>query len=406
MKIGLTHASLPGSADYANSYTLATISAWLKKTRPDVQIACSSDRSVLLACDEVWCTATSDAWEAVNDLGREVLAGGKKFLVGGHHATALPQTLRYGEAFRGPLEHYEQLDELPLPDWSIFAENKRPVVMTSRGCPYDCNFCSSSSFWKHYQARSAERVVEEIRYHAQRGATDIIIFDDLFAVNKRRLRAIVEQCADQGLGGLDYSCLVRSNLIDAEMVDLLKTLGVKGLAFGAESGSNRVLSLMSKKATVEDNQRAIDLLVAGGFRPTMSLVAGYPGETAEDLDKTAKFMDDNRGRCNVVNVYPCVPFPGTRLWNWFVETRKIDVLTFDWRALNLNPQTIDWDRYSLMADAYDKKRLIELVSWNESEKLKRATLVQTPIAKPAPSRIASAMAWLGRSRQWLTSRPY
>jgi hypothetical protein len=372
MKIGLTQASLPGSADYANSYTLATISAWLKKTQPGVEIVCSLDRGALLACDEVWCTATSDAWETVNDLGREVVAGGKRFLVGGHHATALPQTLRYGEAFRGPLERYQHLDELPLPDWSIFADQKRPLVITSRGCPYDCDFCSSSSFWNHHQMRSAEKVVEEIRGLAERGATDIMIFDDLFAVNKRRLRAIVERCAEEGLTRLEYNCLVRSNLIDAEMVFLLKTLGVKHLAFGAESGSNRVLALMNKKATVEDHQRAIDLLVAGGLRPTMSLIAGYPGETEEDLQQTAAFIDHNRGRCDIIDIYPCIPFPGTKLWSWFQQTRSIDVFTFDWRSLNLNPQTVDWDRYSLLAGAYEKKRLIELVNWNEREKLKRA----------------------------------
>ncbi len=174
-------------------------------------------------------------------------------------------------------------------------------------------------------------------------------------MNKRRLRTIVEQCAEQRLTRLEYSCLVRSNLIDAEMVDLLKALGVKHLAFGAESGSNRVLALMNKQATVEDNQRAIDQLVAGGFRPTMSLIAGYPGETEEDLQATAGFIDNNRGRCDIIDIYPCIPFPGTRLWSWFLQARSIDPLAFDWRTLNLNPQTIDWDRYFLLADAYEER---------------------------------------------------
>lgn len=371
MKIGLTHVSIPGNADYTNSYTMATISAWLKKTRPHDEVLYSSQLDVLLDCDEVWCTATSDSWNLVNELGRDVVAHGKRFLVGGHHATALPQTLRYGSAFRGPLERYDHIDELPWPDWGIFPEKKRPIVMTSRGCPYQCNFCSSSNFWKCHQTRSAAKVVEEIRHLVRQDTKEIVLFDDLFAVNKNRLRSIVDQCQREGLLGIEYSCLVRSNLIDVEMIELLKALGVKHLAFGAESGSDRVLALMNKKATVEQHQQAIDLLVAGGFRPTMSLIAGYPGETAEELAETCRFIERNRAQCDIIDIYPCTPFPGTVLWNWFVETKKIDVYTFCWQSLNLNAQTMDWDRYSLLTNGYSRKHLAEIVNWNEQEKLKQ-----------------------------------
>ncbi len=122
----------------------------------------------LLECDEVWCTATSEAWDEVNALGRTLTEAGKRFLVGGHHATALPQTLRYGEAFRGPVEGAMPLDKLPLPCWDIFPESKRPIVITSRGCPYACHFCSSRAFWKRYQARSADAVLAELRELARR----------------------------------------------------------------------------------------------------------------------------------------------------------------------------------------------------------------------------------------------
>ncbi len=372
MKIGLTIAALPGATDYTNSYTLAAISAWVKRSIPGVEVLYSVELDTLLSCDEVWCTATSDAWDIVNKLGREVSRAGKRFVVGGHHATALPQTLRYGEAHRGQLEQYVHPDELPLPDWSIFTQQKRPLVITSRGCPYNCNFCSSSQFWRGYKARSPRKVLEELCFHATAGASDIVIFDDLFIADKRRLHAIVELVVRTGLDKIEYSCLVRANLIDQHTVNLLRAMNVRHLAFGAESGSDRVLALMNKRATVADNQRAIDILAANGYRPTISLIAGYPGETLEDLRLTQQFIERNRSKCNIIDVYPCIPFPGTRLWDWFVRARGIDIHNFDWRSLNLNRQTIDWDRYNLLTDQYSKKHLVELIQWNESEKLKAA----------------------------------
>jgi len=372
MKIGLTIAALPGATDYTNSYTLAAISAWIKRTMPDVEVIYSQELDTLLGCDEVWCTATSDAWDLVNKLGREVTLAGKRFLVGGHHATALPETLRYGVAHQGPLETYSHPDELPLPDWSIFPDRKRPLVITSRGCPYNCNFCSSSQFWRGYKARSPQKVLEELQMQAAAGAKEIVIFDDLFVADKSRLRTIAESVARVGLDRIEYSCLVRANLIDQQTVDLLRLMNVRHLAFGAESGSDRMLTLMNKRATVADNQRAIDILAANGYKPTISLIAGYPGETLEDLRLTRQFIERNRCKCNIIDVYPCMPFPGTRLWNWFVQARHIDVHHFDWQSLNLNRQTLDWDRYNLLTDQYSKQHLIEMISWNETEKLKAA----------------------------------
>ena len=384
-KIGLTNVSLDKALDLTDSYTLATIAAWLRSVRPDIQVVYSTDVDQLLACDHVWCSANSEEWGKVNSLGALIAQAGREFVVGGHHATALPQTLKYGAAFLGPLELYQHLDELPLPDWDIFDTVRRHVLVTSRGCRYRCNFCSSSSFWKGYHAKTATRVVEEIQLLNERGADHITIFDDLFIAQKKRLAEIVRSISDKGLTRLTYGCLVRSNLVDSETVSLLKAMNAKEVAFGAESASDRVLAMMDKNATVAQNQQAIDILFQKGYRPAISLIVGYPGESEKDLKRTVAFIETNRAKCSLITIYPCIPFPGTPLWQWFVSAHGIDPLHFDWESLNINVESIDWERYRLLTDQYSKQLLIEVVGWNEKEKAKHiphsqdATLVDRGI---------------------------
>jgi len=227
--------------DVTSYYTLATIAAWVRSVRPDIQLVYTNVVDQLLECDHVWSTATTQAWNNVNELAKTVVEAGREFVVGGHHATALPESLKYGRAFRGPIEVCTHIDELPLPDWSIFPETGPPAMMTSRGCPFSCNFCSSSNVWKRYQFKSPEKVVAEAKLVRDLGIFDIAIFDDLFVANKHRLRRIVELMKAEGLDRNSYHCMVRSDLIDLETTLLLRDMNVREVHIGAESGSDRVL---------------------------------------------------------------------------------------------------------------------------------------------------------------------
>nr|MBC8552895.1 methyltransferase domain-containing protein [Candidatus Brocadiales bacterium] len=161
------------------------------------------------------------------------------------------------------------------------------------------------------------------------------------------------------------------SMVNARTIELLKEMNVKHLAFGAESGSDRVLKMMNKNATVEDNQKAIDLLSSSGLKPTMSLIAGYPDESLEDIALTKQFIERNREKADIIEIYPCIPFPGTSVWDEFVKRNNFASLEeFDWSALSLSKDNIDWSSYHMLTDRYDKKDLIELLEWNEKEKLK------------------------------------
>ncbi len=232
-------------------------------------------------------------------------------------------------------------------------------------------------------------------------AKEVVVFDDLFAVNKRRLRAIAEGMSREGPAGLQLSCLVRSDLLDQEMIDLLRA----GRAPPCIRGRER--KRPHARAYEQEGDRGrkparIDLLAANGFQPTISLIAGYPGETREDSGAIAPFAERNRGLCAIIDIYPCIPLPGTELWNWFARARAIDPMHFDWRSLNVHPATADWSRYHLLADAYEKQTLIDVVQWNEAEKASRASRLEPPPISLGPRRplgvrtVRRAVSWCVR----------
>jgi uncharacterized radical SAM superfamily protein len=374
--------------DITSYYTLATIAAWLRSVRPDIRIVYSNDVDQLLECDHVWSTAGSHGWNNVNKLGKIVVEAGKEFVVGGSHATALPESLKYGRAFRGPIEVYAHIDELPLPDWSIFPETRPPAMMTSRGCPFSCNFCSSKNLWKRYQFKSPENVIAEAKLVRDLGVSDIAIFDDLFVANKKRLRRIVELMKAEGLNRNSYHCYVRSDLIDLETSLLLKDMNVSEVHIGAESGSDRMLRLMNKGTTVAINQRAIDLLYEHGIQPTMTLILGYPDETEEDMNLTIDFVSKNRAKCNNIVVVRCVPLPGTPLWDGFVREYDIDIHAFDWDALKLGTVSKDGREYTMLTWNYPEELLMTVLQWNAREEDEKHKTVPAK-RRSLPRRLAS-----------------
>ena len=342
------------TASFALPYGLAVIAAIVKQNYPNSDLYYSSNEKDILDADIIYCSGLSESWDLVNELGKKATDLGKRFIVGGQHATALPHTLRYGEVFQGPLENFDKFWTNPLPDWSIFSaehsKNARYAVMTSRGCPFKCRFCSSSSFWGGYMPMPTNRVIAEIRQLADMGVEEIILFDDLFTANIKRLRALVNKITQEGLNKIKYSCLVRADTISTEVLDLLREMNVVNTAFGAESGSDIILRVMNKKTTRKQNQHCINSLLAYGYTPVFSLIVGFPGETSSTLAETFNFIIENKAKC-LPEVYPVQPLPGTWLWEYFMSHHAPDLESFNWSSLGLRGNKVDWDTYHLLSNS-------------------------------------------------------
>ena len=225
------------------------------------------------------------------------------------------------------------LDSLPLPNFKFvhpdyFRKQEVPGVnsvaikgnlISSRGCPYKCVFCSTSRFWgkmrmhsPKYTARLAEKLVKE------HGVDYLGIIDDLFTISPQRLREIKKEFEKRGiLNKIKWiGCTVRANLMNDELCREMKKLKIKIINFGFESGSEKILKyLKAGSVSVEMNKNAILLGKKYNFNVYGSLMYASPSETIEDMKKTNEFIDFciKNGASNIWS-FVATPFPATPFW--------------------------------------------------------------------------------------------
>ena len=206
----------------------------------------------------------------------------------------------------------EDLDSIPLPDRDAFNWKKYPqwVIMTSRGCPYRCGFCSSASFWGHeVKFRSAENVVAEMQQLVDKyGVHSFLILDDTFTLNKPRLKKICNEIAARKLP-ITWGCGTRMDQVDDETFKLLKSANCVEISFGLETNNQATLDRINKSITTEAQRKGILLAKENGFQTRVSTLLGLPGETEREIENTLNFLLETQP--NEIQVYPLLPFDGT-----------------------------------------------------------------------------------------------
>ncbi len=214
------------------------------------------------------------------------------------------------------------LDTLPLPAWDLvdlpayrnwwmkrhgyFSVN----LGTTRGCPFKCNWCAKPIYGNRYHAHSPERVVEEIRL--LRSLTDfshIWFCDDIFGLKPGWVAQFAELMRQQQLT-IQFKVQSRADLLVQEQyVAALASAGCADVWMGAESGSQAILDAMDKGITIGQIEAATYLLKEHGIRASFFLQFGYPGETAEDIDKTLALV--RRLQPHAIGISVSYPLPGT-----------------------------------------------------------------------------------------------
>jgi radical SAM superfamily enzyme YgiQ (UPF0313 family) len=188
-------------------------------------------------------------------------------------------------------------------------------MITSRGCPYKCVFCCNTQFWQRARFHSPEYVVGEIKELIEKYKADgIILFDDLFIANKKRVEEIADLVSKEKINEkVEFHIYGRANLIDEKICMVLKKMNVTVVEFGLESGSDKILSYLKRgTVTVNDNRRALRLCKKFGFKTAGSFITGSPNETEEDLKLTLSLLNDKN--LDIAHVYQLTPLPGTEIW--------------------------------------------------------------------------------------------
>jgi len=245
---------------------------------------------------------------------------------------------RYGGQVKltEPRDLIGNLDDIPFPARDLLDIRATHLSMfTSRGCPYRCVFCASSRFWDTTRFASARYVAEEIKeLYYNHGAKLISFYDDLFIVNRQRIRDLIGILDTDGiLGKVSFSCSARANLVNDTTARLLKELGVVSVALGLESGHPRTLEyLKGGSVTPEENAAAVNIISRNGMAPNAAFVIGSPSETKEEMLTTYNFIKSVPLRN--FNVYILTPFPGTPIWSEAVENGLISEDFDDWMTLD------------------------------------------------------------------------
>ncbi|EKD49270.1 MAG: methyltransferase [uncultured bacterium] len=233
-------------------------------------------------------------------------------------------------------ELIKNLDTIPIPDRRLYnlkfylkprqairgVARKAVQMMSSRGCPYNCRFCSSCIMWERkVRFHSSERFIEEVEDLISLGFNGFFLHDDTFIADKKRVHQICELLIKKNYHKkLIWAAQLRPNLInnedDVEMLRLMKKAGCLQVEYGFESGSDKVLSFLKRNsATIKQNQKAIDLTKKSGLRIFGNFMLGTQGETKEDIIKTKKFVLRNSNKLDYFQAYITTPYPGTELWD-------------------------------------------------------------------------------------------
>ena len=345
----------------------------------------------LLKVTDVLClytmTATAPRAYELADLFHD--KGHARVLIGGIHASALPEeALRHAdqvvvgegeEVFLDMLEGrltdpvvrakpVHDLDSLPFPDYTILKTPcKSANIMSSRGCPYRCTFCTTSRMFAPYRTRSVDSVIDEIRMCHELGFRYMNFEDDNFTADKERAKEICRRIIDENLQFKETFFFGRTDLAnDPELLDLLARAHLTRVLIGIESLNQKALDSIDKRQSVDDIKRAGIACRVHGIRVIASLVLGIDDDGPDDIRQSYEFAKS----IGAYQIQPAIltPFPGTPDYERLDSEGRM--LTRDWalfdmmnvtfRPMKMSPWTLQRCQLEAAAYVYDLPSAIDI----------------------------------------------
>jgi len=189
---------------------------------------------------------------------------------------------------------------------------KTTAVMTSRGCPFSCDFCSRPVFGNNFRAHSAKRVAGEVEEVAALGYDRVWFADDCFTLSRSNLFAVCDEITKRNVG-VGWECLSRVDTLDEEAAVKMREAGCIRAFFGLESGNDDILKVMNKQITTAQARRAVECCRAAGIKTGAFFILGYPGENAQTILDTVRFASSLP--LDYLSFTLPYPIPGTPLYD-------------------------------------------------------------------------------------------
>jgi radical SAM superfamily enzyme YgiQ (UPF0313 family) len=260
------------------------------------------------------------------------------------------------------------LDSLPWPAYHLFNmdgyTNLQPAtdavdgsksfsILTSRGCPYRCTFCSQSIMPVKWRSRTPENVVAEWEHLVKdMGAQEIGVLDDSANIRKKRLFRIAEMLIEKELNHVPWIFVngIRANLVDMELMLKLKEAGLKRTAFGVETGNPELLKAIDKKVDHDTIRKAFKVTKEVGIETIAFMIIGLPGDTRETMQDTIDFAIELDPL--IANFSMMTPYPGTAVWEQVKRNGRL--LIQDWEDYVFFEQHARYEMGDLTAELVEE----------------------------------------------------
>jgi len=271
------------------------------------------------------------------------------------------------------------IDFLPYPARDLFTSSKYalvfpPVVkvqpqkveylMTSRGCPFRCKFCSTSVTWERkVRYRSAKSVIDEMQYLIEERKCDgLYIYDDHFMLNLRRVLEICEEMKKRKIK-IPFTCYSRVDAVNTEKIEKLAEVGLKFVSFGIESGSQKVLNSLNKDITIKQIIKAVEICHRFRVIAKGTFIVGSPNETIRDFIKTCRLINKLRKIqpefIANVSFKGLFIYPGTGIYE---DALKGKILPYDFNWRRRYPKVIEHLNVPMFISP-GTKRLLNIAPW-------------------------------------------
>lgn len=222
----------------------------------------------------------------------------------------------------------KNLDLIPFPDYeafkieeySCYKEHLVPII-TSRGCPYGCNYCSIRlSMGRNFRARSPHNIVAEMKHWKDRlGINRYEVNDDCFAFDLKRAEKICDAIIEAKLGiSYDIYNGIRADNVTEDLLNKMKQSGCMFISYGCESGNQEIVNnSIGKNLDLNKVIEAVNLTNKAGIKNSVNFIIGHPNETYYTAMQTLKFAKSLN--TDFVNIYNLIPYPGTKLFDWMFK---------------------------------------------------------------------------------------
>jgi len=296
-----------------------------------------------------WEVVVPEVVNSIRDNRRLTNVNGVCFREDGEiRVTTFPTSLKNYDTL--PIPSYDLLPNLNVYRPNTPVSGNYMIVYTSKGCPFSCTYCTVAR--TPFRIKSTEKILQELRIlYFQYNVRLISFFDETFTIKRNRVIEICKAIKDN-MPKLRWYCNTRVNLVDPELLKIMYEGGCRGIAYGVESGSQKILDEVKKEIKIEEARKAIKWTKKSGIKVYTSFIFGLPGENRNTVKETMKFIRETLPHGSQFNI--AVPYPGTELYSYAIKEGLIS-------------QDIKWDTL------YQHKAMIQTkeLSPHELEKIRK-----------------------------------